>query len=194
MRKFILLFILFSLSSCINNDIPYPVIKGNVLKFDVSGQSQSVIDEQNRVVRITLGEESDISRVELIDFEMTPGATTDLDTLHPMNLSKKIDFTIHTFQDYRWRVEATQPIERYFQIENQVGATNIDVLNKKIIVFVESNQQLSRINVLRSKLGPTNAVTLPEPIKTTNFVRPQIFLVKYLNVVEEWTIYVFLEE
>lgn len=194
MRKFTLLIILFSLSSCINNDIPYPVIKGNVLKFEVKGQSQCVIDEQNSVVRITLGEESDINRVELVDFEITSGATTDLDTLKPMNLSKKIDFTIHTFQDYNWRIEATQPIERYFQIENQVGATNIDVLNKKVIVFAKSTQQLSRINVLRSKLGPTNAVTLPEPMKTTNFVRPQIYLVKYLNIVEEWTVYVFLEE
>lgn len=179
-----------SLTCCIHNDLPFPVIQGEVVTFEVEGQQSSTIHATKQTIDVVLNEDVDINNVVVKRFQITDNAKIDIDTTQTLNLSKALGFTIKTYQDYSWQINATQPIERRFRVENQVGETNIDVLNKNIVVYVPQAQNLGSIRVTEAKLGPTNATTLPNPLTTTNFNRSQVFLVKYLNVTEEWTVYV----
>lgn len=196
MKKIISLLLLLPLLllvSCIDNDIPYPIVKGNVTLFEAVGQLSAEIDPNKRTINVVLSDTVNIERVVIRKFTITDGAQCNLDTIRPLNMSKKIDFNIITYQQYDWQITATQPVERVVKVENQIGSANIDALNKIVIVYVSAAQDVSKIKVLEMKLGSSNAITLPEPIGVTNFTRPQIFYVSQFGKIEEWKIYVFKE-
>ena len=68
-----LLLILIGLSSCINNDIPYPRIQAGFSAFTVDGQiGETVIDNDKRTVTIELNEKTDISKVSIKQVTLTP--------------------------------------------------------------------------------------------------------------------------
>lgn len=182
------------MSSCIKNDFPYPVIKGDVLIFKAQGEVESSIDHTKQKIDVILGESVDPRKVAISELKITENATSDLDSNSVIDLTKNFNFTITTYQEYKWQISATQPVERYFNVENQVGTTNIDPKSRIVMVYVPKTQDLARIKVSGAKLGPKNAATLPEPTQTTNFTRPQIFLVKYFDTVEEWKVYVLRNE
>lgn len=190
MKFLILAAMMLSLTCCIHNDVPYPVVKGEVVVFEVDGQKSSTINSAKQTIDVVLDEATDISKVAVKRFQITDNATIDIDTTQMLNLSGVLGFTITTYQDYSWQIHATQPIERRFRVENQVGESNIDALNKKVVVYIPQSQAIDKIKVVDAKLGPANSTTLPDPKLVTNFTRSQIFLVKYLNVTEEWTVYV----
>lgn len=190
--KQILLFVLTIISTgCINNDVPYPIVEGQVLEFEAQEQKTSTIDLASRTVTVDLKETADPAKVKITKLTLTDKATTDLDTIAPVDMSAIVRFDVVTYQTYNWKIVAKQTIERKVKIKNQVGEANIDALNKKVILYVPDTQDLKRIQVQQMKLGPENSTILPNPLELTNFSRPQIVVVRYRNVVEEWTVYVF---
>ena len=62
MRKFItLIAALLALSSCIENDIPYPVVEMDILNIEVEGAiSKPNIDRANRKITVDIAENIDI--------------------------------------------------------------------------------------------------------------------------------------
>lgn len=183
-------------SGCIKNDIPYKIIRGNFTKFEVRGQINTIIDTVNRVVTIHLPDTADPRQVYLEDYELTRRNTDILTTtISPaltrgsyLDLSTPMTFTISTFQDYVWTVKVEQQIDIFFEVENQVGATQIDREGKTVLVYVPESTPLNNITVTRAQLGPSNAVITPDPKSITDYSRTQTFSVKYLDITEEWTV------
>lgn len=184
-----LLLISFLFISCIKNDIPYPQVIANIVSFDVKGQISSKIDTDLRTVKLELADTVDLSKVTLLKMEVSNNAIVTPEPQSRIDLSSILEYTLSTYQDYIWTISATQQIERYFEVENQIGESLIDIENHKIIFSIPDTQSLTEVKVLRVKLGPSGSIILPEIMGITNFSNE----VKITNIHNEraeiWTIY-----
>lgn len=196
-RKLLLaLFSLVALSGCIVNDLPYPVIAGNVLKIEIEGAEETKIDAINRVVNVTLSDTVDLRRVLIENIEITPDSRSTLQSGDILNLTDSVSyaigepyhFTISTFQDYEWQIVAKQPIVREVVVSGSIGSAYFDDYNKKVIVNVDANQDLKNITVKSFRLAPSCATYFPDPYTTTNFSRPVEFIVEYFGIEELWKV------
>lgn len=184
---------LTALVGCIKNDIPYPRIQANYLTFEVEGASKAaLIDSANRVITVYLEETTDIRNVVVKDYSVTPGShvkTPDLS--EPLNLRNSISSVVSLYQDYIWKIQATQDIVRYFTVANQMGSAVIDVPAQRVVVTIPSTQPIDKVKVLTMKLGPEGSETTPDlQGKTVDFTRPVTVYIKNHGYTEEWTIYV----
>ena len=94
---------------CISNDVPDPVIYGNVTKIEFNGQQKCAINTKTRTIELTLSDTVDIQRVCLntLELEATPArkqevlilpeASIAVDTF--LNLSQPCRFTVTTYQE-----------------------------------------------------------------------------------------------
>lgn len=149
-------------SSCIKNDIPYPVVVPHFLTVDVTGAKSVEILNDERTVHITLEENVDLKNVSINGF------TTDIED-GALSFSEKVagrhdltspwSVTLSTWQDYQWKFVAERPVERYFTIESQVGETIIDVPNHRAIAYASKTVNLSDVKVKSLKLGPKGVST-----------------------------------
>ena len=182
------------LPGCIKNDIPYPSIQANIRTFNAEGQSQgSVIDSTARTVTVTFPENVNIYSVDVTGYTLTPGAELLDDPFGaPVDLSVPLPVIVRLYQDYNWLIRAQQTVERYFDIEGQVGATVIDAAARRVVVDVPESMSLSSLHVARAKLGPTGSVMTPDLpdggiIDATNPLR---LVVEAWGHRQSWTIYV----
>lgn len=186
------------LAGCLENDVPLPVIYGNVQKIEFEGQQKAVINTKTRTIELTLNDSVNIKDVRLKTLELsadaarpqevfvTPKATIQVDSV--FDLSKKLVFGVNTYQSYDWTVVTEQPIERYFTVENQVGEAMINVAERRVMVIVEEGQDLSDIQVLGVKLDVVPATYFPEPETLTDFTKMQIIKVESFGDTVEWRI------
>ena len=67
MRKFLMIYTLIvaTFTSCIENDIPLPVIVPKVTALEVDGATSVVINSDKRTIDITLDEPTDIKRTNI---------------------------------------------------------------------------------------------------------------------------------
>ncbi len=152
---------LFALS-CVKNDIPYPVVIPHILTLEAEGAKSVDIDNGNMTVNIVLEENYDLKNVQI------KGYTTDMEE-DRLSVSDKIvgrhdltspwTVTLSTWQDYRWTISAERPVERYFTVEGQVGATVMDVENRRAIAYASKTVNLSSVKVKSLKLGPKGVST-----------------------------------
>lgn len=150
------------LVSCVKNDIPYPVVVPHILTVDAEGTKSVDIDNDNRTVTLVLEESTDLRDVKI------KGYTTDIDEKR-LSVSDEIVgrhdltspwlVTLSTWQDYQWQFVAERPVERYFTIEGQVGATVMDVANHRAIAYASKTVNLSDVRVKSLKLGPKGVST-----------------------------------
>lgn len=204
MRLQILIFVLLVLAGCISNDIPNPVIYGNVQKIEFSGQQKCVINSKTRTIELTLSDTVDIKRVRVNVLEVsadparaqevliTPEVSIQVDSC--LDLSQPLQFTINTYQEYKWTIKTEQPIERYFKVEHQVGESVINLAEKMVMVYIEKGQSLSNVTVLDAQLGPSIATYEPDPTTLTDFVRKQSILVSCFGRTEKWEIGMFYKD
>ena len=67
--------LLLAAMGCIRNDIPYPVIKLDILTFEADGLlSPAAIDNTAHTVKLALEETTDIRKVNVTSVTMTEGA------------------------------------------------------------------------------------------------------------------------
>ncbi len=148
--------------SCVKNDIPYPVVVPHILALDAEGAKSVDINNDEQTVNIVLEENVDLKNVKI------NGYTTDLEEnrltvsdeiagVH--NLTSPWVVTLSTWQDYKWTISAVRPVERYFTIEGQVGATVMDVENRRAIAYASKMVNLSDVKVKSLKLGPKGVST-----------------------------------
>mgnify|MGYP002520866986 FL=1 len=162
-RESILIFLIPLLAlSCVKNDIPYPVVVPHILTLDAEGAKSVEIDNENMKVNIVLEENVDLKNVRI------KGYATDIDEPR-LSVSDKIEgrhdltspwtVTLSTWQDYQWTISAERPVERYFTVEGQVGATVMDVENRRAIAYASKTVNLSDVKVKSLKLGPKGVST-----------------------------------
>ncbi len=191
---------------CILNDVPNPVIYGNVTKIEFDGQESSVINTKTRTIELTLSDMVDIYGVRLNVLELSADparaqevfveakATIAPDTV--IDLSKPFCFKVRTYQEYEWTIIAEQPIDRYFTLdpEVQVGDEVINVQERQVTVFVKPDQSLSDIWVEDYCLGSSIATYDPDPYDLTDFTKQQVINVTCFGRTEEWKIVVLTKD
>lgn len=117
-----------------------------------------------------------------------------------MDFSKPVNFTLRTYQDYVWKVTVNQIIERNIEITGMIRSV-ISVENRTAIVYVGTDQDLSRIQITtlnlggeygRVRYGNSEDIEGVYDFSTSS----QRFLVARANedTWEEWTVFVYHSE
>lgn len=179
--------------SCIENDVPYPHIQPNFTSFVVEHQTRNAaIDSTNRTVTVFLDDEADIYHVDVVSYSITPGAVLQDSVLlsrASINLSSPYEMTMSIYQDYIWTIQAEQPIDYVFTVENQIGATQFDMDAHTITVTVPESYSLNAVKVLDVNLGVKSTLYTPA-LKgaTADFSSPLKLTATQFGRPTEWTV------
>lgn len=195
------------LSSCIENDIPYPIIAGDIQSMEVEGQisvngaNAVTINKTNYTVSITVNDSVDLTKLKIKRLTVSGGASlvvdsavcvnyakfpkngfASLDSLPVsantrMNFTKTIPMILRTYQDYIWKVKVTQHYDRAILVRNQVGDPVIDENTRQVIIYVAADQPLNQIEVEKMNLGGAYGEVVPNPVTCTDFSDPVSFTV-----------------
>ena len=186
------------LSSCIENNVPYPIIKLDITALEVEGETTgAVISTENRTVTVTLADTVNMKKVYIRKVEMMEGARSILRPDTTFDLTNPQTVILSLYQDYPWKIIAKQPIDRRFVVEGQIGEAIFYVNEKerRAIAYVSKEQDLSKIKIKELKLGPTGSTIHGYDGNATvmNFTggQPQIVIVTYRDILEDWTLNVF---
>ncbi len=205
MKRSVIYRLIFSLlltgavAGCIKNDIPYPRRLGKITAFEVSGQiGEAVIDSTARTVAVEVADTVDLAQVRLVRFEMPDNTVSDPspDDVSVLDLSEPMEFVLTTWPDqhYTWTVSATQTMERYIRVENQVRETQFNSYERQAVVYVSTDQPKDSIVITEMKLGPTGSVITPDFTTVHDFTSPQEFTTTYGDESEVWTVWVMQVE
>ena len=185
------------LAGCIQNDIPYPRIKAQILAIAAKGQvGSATIDKGNLTVRLELADTIDLRHVHIESLTVTEGATTTLPADSTIDLSSSYTLTLSIYQDYAWTLQATQNIARSFRVEGQIGSPVFDPYNHRAVAYVNKDADLSNIHITELVLGPAGITSYsPQIGSITDFsLGFQKVVVVYHDIMEEWTLYVVPSE
>lgn len=206
------------------DDIPFPFMDSDITAFEVEGQcdasgrgiGSAQIDNNKRIVQIYVSDTVDITRLRVTRFEVSNKATIDSreaaclhpdefptesfsETSHPENtridFTHEAQFTLHTYQDYKWVVRVTQVVNRKISVRGQVGEAVIDPVNRNAVVYVTTSEDLHKIRVNEFSLGGDHGAVSPDPTIEDNydFSSPRTFNVTYgwSDKVHEWKVFVY---
>ena len=208
------LWALLLLCGCVENDLPYPTIVGEIEEFAVEGQTSIKINKAEGTIAVKVVDTIDLRNLRVEKLVVTEGMQVIPDsaacksfTHFPdsgfisadslpasantrMDFSQPVSFLLRLYQDYTWRVTAESDITRKVEIENQLGTALIDVDTRNAIVYVDSTAQpsLRNVHIKTLQLGRSNAVITPDPQRITDFTRPRVFFVTSFGQTEEWTV------
>ena len=144
-----------TLSSCVTNDIPYPVIKLGITSITVEGTSAECnIDHVNRTISIPLKENTDIRNVKITDVEYTEGATLSKPIIGTFDMRSPQYVTLSLYQDYEWTITAKQTIDRRFAVIGQIGDTEWDTNRCIAKVYRRADFGLDTVTVTQLRFGP----------------------------------------
>ena len=184
---------LFCVVGCIHNDLPYPRLVQTITSIAVRGESRAaLIDSTNLKATLYLEETTDIQNVKFTEFSVSPGASSDVNLLDgTYNLETPLEISITLYQTYDWEISAVQNIIRYFTIEGQVGESEIDVVAKRVIVYLPEGSDLENLKITSMKLGPEKITTYTPNLigGIINLSQPFTLGVTYHDRTEYWTIY-----
>lgn len=206
------------LCGCIENDLPYPVVLGEIKAIEAEGFVASSINKENREVLLTVADTIDLSNIRITKFEVSDGVLiipdssackdvthfpdsgfVSVDSLPSVvntyiNILKPVTFTLRTYQDYSWKITAKPDIQRVFKLNDNkgksvvIGTPLIDELNRQVIVYVDEYTDLKNLIVDEIRFGSSIAITKPEPSSITDFSRSRKFKVTTFGVEEEWVL------
>lgn len=179
------------LQGCIKNDIPYPRIQAGFkyLSF-VNQDKDAVIDSVNRVITVYFPENANLYEAEVDSISLTPNTEIVSDNFdRPIDLSSTYFVTLRMYQEYLWKIVASQDIERSFVVEGQIGTSVIDVAARKVTAVVGNKVSLNSVFVTSCKLGPSSATETPSLSgKNVDFSHNVVVNVENFGHVEQWTI------
>lgn len=147
------------------NDMSYPIVKGEILSFDVEGAESVAIDAEGRTVSVVLDETCDISALKVMSFICTEDTEVVGGIPAVMDLTEPKTFTLKTYQEYEWTVSATQPVERYINVKNQSSEPEFNLSTRIAVVYVMDSQSLKDVTFESLKLERQGA----EAVSTTGF-------------------------
>ena len=207
--------LLLNMSSCIENDIPYPYIEGVIQEIQVDGmQGEAVFNNQARTIELTIGEDAFIDSLPITKLVANTEALIYPDTAAcikpngfpnfsfnsldelPANANTAVDFTnpvsflLKTYQNYWWKVVVTQEIERTIEVEDQSGtAPLLDLHNHIAIIYVTEDADYRNIKIKKLNLEGSKTVLDPPAETVTDFTRPRVFKA-YRNgrYICDWTV------
>lgn len=184
-------------ANCIKNDIPYPRLLGKITAFEVLEQTgDAAIDSTARTVVVDIADTADLSSLHLLRFEVSDHTSVSPELESMIDLSSPKTYVLTTWPDqsYEWTVSATQTIDRYIRVQNQVGEAVFNADEHYAMFYVTYEQPLESVVITDMKLGPSNSVIEPAPSAVHDFTGPQYFTVKYRDVEELWTVVAYQKE
>jgi hypothetical protein len=161
MKRFtILSLVAMIFTGCIKNDIPLPVIYPRIVAMEVEGATEVYINSDKQEVILTLEEQVDMRNINIKSVTFADQQTkSSWDLVGTHDLTNKLSVTLSIYQDYIWTISAEQNIERYCTVAGQVGATEIDAKNRRVVMYVMDTQDKADITVTSLKLGPKDITT-----------------------------------
>lgn len=177
------------LGSCIQNDIPYPIVPVEILSMEGTGFTVKEIDANKRIVTLTLDEKTDIRNVEIASVRLTDKATSATPLTGVFDLRTPLYVTLTLYQDYEWKICAEQTIERFFSVGGQIGSAEIDAENRTATARVTMGTDLESVTVTRLQLGPAGITTYSptaEELSGTSFESVRFVDVTCHEVTERW--------
>lgn len=179
--------------SCIKNDLPYPVEEIRILSIEGNGFTvgASDIDPVSRTVTLHVAEATDLAAVEITAVEITEGGSSTEPLTGVFDLRSPRQVTLFRYQEYLWTITAEQPIERYFTVAGQVGATEIDPESRTATLYLPEGSDLKAVTVTSLKLGPAEVTTMTPSIEElTDFSSVRYVYLRYHGRQERWSLYV----
>ena len=185
-----------ALIACIKNDIPYPVVVLDITEIAVEGTSgECTIDRLSRTVVIPLAETTDIRNVRINGIKYTEGAKTsnELNGVFDMRYPQYV--TLSLYQDYEWKITATQTIDRRFKVIGQIGDTEWDIERHVATVQRREDYGLDTVTVTALRFGPEPEYSwdgdrFKRPVDFSNTAYPPTVDVECFNRSELWRLIV----
>lgn len=194
-------------SSCIRNDIPYPMVELRIANVEGEGFTLSENNVTTRVITLALDEATDIRNVRIDNValdavvhsiqldkeEVLRQIRTSRELTGTFDLRAPLYTTLSLYQDYEWTIRATQTIERRFTVTGQIGATEVDTENRIIKVYVPDMTDLEHLPVTELKLGPADITTYSptlEELSGSSFESVRFVDVTVHGITERWLLYV----
>lgn len=181
-------------TSCIYNNLPYPRIPANFVTLEAQGQiGATLIDTVAMTATITLPEDANIRSVKISGYSLSPGVEiVDNPFFEPIDLSEPFYVYLKLYQNWLWKIIAIQDIERYFEVNGQMGESVIDVPGRRVVVYVGANTDLTKLRIIKAKLGPKGSRMTPDYSDggTYNAATPLTITVENYGISEDWTVYV----
>lgn len=201
----------FAGTSCIENDVPYPVVELRIAGVSGEGFTLGGIEQATRQVTLRLDERTDIRAVKIDDvtFDATVHSITadkesllrEVRTSQPLtgtfDLRSPLYVTLSLYQDYAWTIRAEQEIERRFTVLGQIGATVFDPENRIATATVAQGTDLSALPLTELKLGPAEITTYSpslEELSGSSFESIRFVDVTCHGRTERWTLAVAFTE
>lgn len=182
---------------------------------DQNSSADAVINKTARTVTLYVNDGVDLSNLKITSLKITSGAelladsaacknydkfpTTGFASLDSIPLSSDtrmdftnpVTFTLHTYQDYVWRVTVNQIIQRDIEVEGMTDCV-IDANSRVVIVYVK-DQELTNLNVTKMNLGGEYGTVSPDPTTIKDYSSPVKFNVRrsWEEYSYEWTVYVY---
>lgn len=202
MKKLILLMLsLAAFTSCIDNDIPFPVVKGDVLTIKFDGQKEVKVDATKRTITLVLNDTVDLRSVEILELGITDDSRASIALGEKLDFSQgsgvyavakdPFKFTVSTYQDYEWEIFCTQDIDYHFNVRGGIGDAEFDHTSKVIRVKVPDDKieyPLTAIMVEDYQFAPAGAVYTPDPAQISNYSGVVKIKVTFFGIEQEWLI------
>lgn len=183
---------------CIRNDIPYPIIKLDILTLEAEGmKSTPKIDATNHTVKLELEETADIRNVHITNVAMTEGAESDVLFPGYFDLRKPLYVNLSMYQTFEWTITAEQHIEYYFRVNGQIGESEIDPIGHVATAYVPMDFDLSNVEVVAAKFGPAEITSYdPDPMSFTSFedTAHNVIVTYHGDIEEMWTLRIFKKD
>ena len=160
---------LATLSSCITNDLPKPVVDLFIASLEVEGANgEIVLDRSTYTATIPLAEETNIEAVKFNTITFGSEVVTNINYKADdskievskdlngkvVNMSQPEIIYLSYFQTYEWKIVATQVINRIWTVDGQIGATEWDLEGHRAIVRRRSDKDLSQVITTELRFGP----------------------------------------
>lgn len=220
LRSLLVIVFILQVSSCdIKDDIPYPTLESAVTAFSVEGQCDengasggaSVIDGSRKEVTLYVDDTVDLSRLLVTKMEVSNDATIVPDekasagfpssSFSQPTESSRIDlkegatFTLRTYQDYLWKIKATQVIKREVEVEGQIGNAVVDPDSRNVVIYVSPKVDLKALKVSKFSLGGQHGSVDPDPTASPayDFSVRRDFYVKeaWSESIYKWRVFVY---
>lgn len=187
--------LLLAAVGCIENDVPYPVVKLDILALEAEGlKSPAAIDATNHIVELELEETADIRQVSITSVTVTEGAKSSVAFPGVFDLRVPLYVTLSMYQEFEWTITAEQTIERYFTVEGQIGESKIDAEHHVATALVPMDHDMKSVKITSLKLGPrditTYSVDFAELTDFSDDSMRQVTVSYHDDIVENWTIQV----
>ena len=186
---------LLMFNSCIENDVPYPHMELFITNIEGEGFSMLTPNNQERTIVLQLEETTNIKKVKIDTVSFSPDTTltTSINLVDTIDLSAPINVTLSFYRDYQWTISATQPIERYFVVQGQIGESVIVDSLKSVYAYVSKDVDTDDIKVKKLKLGPKDITTMDvtlDELSQFDTASYRAVNIKYHNETERWKLYI----